>query len=151
MSDIITEKIEECVVSILQSMDTELVDLQYRNEGQGWVLRIFIDVEGGVSLDHCAKVSREISQILDVEDVIADAYNLEVSSPGIERPLKSKEAFERFVGKKAKIKLHQPINEQKTFIGIISGVDGEVITMSVDGKKIVEFEFLDLNKARLSL
>ncbi|MGL1931402.1 MAG: ribosome maturation factor RimP [Desulfotalea sp.] len=149
MSDLIIEKIEACIGPILQSMDTELADLQYRNEGQGWVIRVFIDVEGGVSLDHCAKVSREISTILDIEEVLDHAYHLEVSSPGLERPLKTKEAFQRFIGKKAKVKLHQPVNEQKTYIGIISQVEGEQISLSENDKIIVTFEFENLNKSRL--
>lgn len=151
MSDIIVEKIEGYVTTILDSMGFELVDLQFRNEGSGWVLRLFIDVEGGVMLDHCAAVSREVGQLLDVEDVIEQAYHLEVSSPGIERPLKSLEAFQRFVGKKARLKLHEAIDGEKTFEGIIEPVDGEDVSLTVDGVVVVKCRFDQLNKARLAL
>ena len=151
MSEIIVEKIEGYVKTILDSMGFELVDLQFRNEGSGWVLRLFIDIEGGVMLDHCAAVSREVGQLLDVEDVIEQAYHLEVSSPGLERPLKSLEAFQRFVGKKARIKLHVAIDDVKTFEGIIEPVDGEDVSLTVDGVVVVKCRFDQLNKARLAL
>jgi len=151
VSDIIVEKIEGYVTTILDSMGFELVDLQFRQEGSGWVLRLFIDTEGGVMLDHCSAVSREVGQLLDVEDVIEQAYHLEVSSPGIERPLKTLEAFQRFVGKKARIKLHESIDGEKTFEGIIEPVNGEEVSLSVDGAVVVKCKFDQLNKARLAL
>lgn len=151
MSELVLEQIEKHVVAILDSMDMELVDIQYRTEGHGWVLRLFIDIEGGVNLDHCAKVSREVGQVLDVEDIIDHAYHLEVSSPGVERPLKSIEAFERFVGKKARIKLHEAVEGGKTFEGIIESVDGDEITLAADGEQIIKCKFDQLNKARLAL
>jgi len=88
MSDYIVEKIQGFVESILPAMDLELVDLEYRREGEGWVLRVFLDGSDGIGIDQCTKVSREISFFLDVEDLIPHAFNLEVSSPGLERPLK---------------------------------------------------------------
>ncbi len=151
MSELVLEQIEKHVIAILDSMDTELVDIQYRTEGHGWVLRLFIDVEGGVNLDHCAKVSREVGQVLDVEEVIEHAYHLEVSSPGVERPLKSIESFERFIGKKARIKLHEAVEGGKTFEGIIESVDGDEISLAADGKIIIKCKFDQLNKARLAL
>lgn len=144
-------KIEEYVKDLLASKGMELVDLQFRNEGHGWILRLFIDVEGGVTLDHCSVVSREVGHYLDVEDVIEQAYHLEVSSPGLERPLKSLKDFERFLGSKARIKLHEALNGEKTFEGIIQSVDGNEISLSVDGKTIVQCRFDQLNKARLSI
>lgn len=151
MSETVIENIERHVASIVESMNMELVDMQFRSEGHGWVLRIFIDAEGGVNLDHCAQVSREVGQYLEVEEVIEHAYHLEVSSPGVERPLKSLGAFERFIGKKARIKLHEAVDGVKTFEGIIEPLDGEMISLSLDGNIIVKCRFEDLNKARLAL
>lgn len=151
MSELVVEQVEKHVIPILDSMDMELVDLQFRREGHGWVLRLFIDIEGGVTLDHCADVSREVGQCLEVEDVIDHAYHLEVSSPGVERPLKSLSDFERFAGKKARVKLHEAIDGVKTFEGIIDPVEDELVSLSVDGKVIVKCKFDQLNKARLAL
>jgi len=102
MSDHVIDKVRDFAEGLLPTMGLELVDVQFRREGHGWVLRLFIDREEGVTVDHCADVSREIGQFLDVEDLIGHPYHLEVSSPGLERPLKSMRDFQRFVGKKAK-------------------------------------------------
>lgn len=127
------EKIEELVQPILDDLKCELVDIEYQREQRGWVLRFFLDKDGGINLDDCAEASREISSLLDVEDIIGTAYNLEVSSPGIERPLKKIADFERFSGKLVKIKTIDSIDpdnsgrKRKTFIGTLSGVDGDNI------------------------
>jgi len=127
------EKIEELVQPILDDLQCELVDIEYQREQRGWVLRFFLDKEGGINLDDCAEASREISSLLDVEDIIGTAYNLEVSSPGIERPLKKIADFERFSGERVKIKTIDSIDpdcsgrNRKTFIGTLSGVDGQNI------------------------
>ena len=151
VSELVVEQIERHVLVILDAMDMELVDIQFRREGHGWVLRLFIDTEGGVTLDHCADVSREVGLLLDVEDVIEHAYHLEVSSPGVERPLKSLKDFERFIGKKARIKLHEAVEGVKTFEGIIEPVADEEVALSVDGEIIIQCKFDQLNKARLAL
>src|SRR6516225_5367756 len=88
----------------------ELVELEWKHESGSWVLRVFIDrLAGNVSLDDCASVSRELSAVLDVADAISPAYSLEVSSPGLNRPLKKESDFKRFVGKKAKIRTKHPV------------------------------------------
>lgn len=127
------DKIEELVQPILDDLKCELVDIEYQREQRGWVLRFFLDKDGGINLDDCAEASREISSLLDVEDIIGTAYNLEVSSPGIERPLKKIADFERFSGKLAKIKTIDSIDpdnsgrKRKTFVGTLAGVDGQKI------------------------
>ena len=103
MNNPVVEKIRAYADELLPSMGLELFDIQFRREGHGWVLRLFIDREEGVSLEDCSLVSREISDYLDVEDVIEQSYFLEVSSPGLERPLRSLEDFKRFCGQKARI------------------------------------------------
>ena len=151
MSEHIIEKVRSFAESLLPTMELELVDVQFRREGHGWVLRLFIDREGGVGLDHCADVSRELGQFLEIEDLIDHAYHLEVSSPGLERPLKSIGDFQRFQGKKAKVKLHESLGEQKVFIGTISEVEEGMISLQLDQGGSVQFAFDQISKARLSL
>lgn len=128
----------------------ELVDLQFRREGHGWVLRFFIDKEGGITIDDCATVSREISAYLEVEDLIAHAYHLEVSSPGLERPLKKKEDFVRFIGRLVRIKVRQPVDDQRVLTGMLCGLEGSSVVLEVEaGKVFVDME--NISKARLTL
>lgn len=135
---------------LLREMELELVEVQFRRENHGWVLRLFIDQEQGVTIDDCANVSREVSSYLEVEDLIDHAYTLEVSSPGAERPLKRKEDFIRFADKKARIKLHEPLNDQKVFTGLLKGVEGEAVVLEQDGK-ILLLDMHNISKARLTL
>ncbi len=133
----LVEKIENLVQPILNDLGCELVDLQYQREQRGWVLRFFLDKDGGINLDDCAIASREMSSLLDVENIISTAYTLEVSSPGVERPLKKISDFERFTGEKAKIKTLLAIDpdgsgkNKKTFVGILSGTEGERVLLKI--------------------
>lgn len=139
------------VEPLLAEMGMELVDAQFRREGNGWVLRFFIDKEGGITIDDCAKVSREVSAYLEVEDLIAHAYNLEVSSPGLERPLKKKEDFIRFAHRKVRIKVREPImGEQKLLIGMLEGVEGNAVVVALENEK-VSIDMDNISKARLTL
>ena len=108
----IVEKIEGLIDPILTEKDLELVDIEYKSEGKGKVVRVYIDKHGGVNIDDCSNVSRELSVILDVHDVIDGSYNLEVSSPGLTRQLKKPGDFTKNIGKKLKLKLISPLNKQ---------------------------------------
>ncbi len=140
----ITDQVEELVQPILDDLGLELVDLVYQRESRGWMLRFFLDKEGGINLDDCASASREISAILDVEDVIGTAYTLEVSSPGIDRPLKKARDFERFSGQLAKIKTvvacdpDQRGRKRKVFIGVLGGMDGDKVLLTLKEKNAVQ-------------
>lgn len=151
MSDFVIEKIEEFARALLPSMGLELVEVQFRREGHGWVLRIFIDSEEGITVDHCADVSREVSDYLDVEDLIDHPFNLEVSSPGLERPLRSITDFERFAGRKARVKLREAVGDQKVFTGIIGRANEESIELVLEDESTVQLPFELIRKARLSL
>jgi ribosome maturation factor RimP len=113
----------------------ELVDLEFKREGHSWFLRLFIDKPGGVTLDDCAEVSREISALLEVEDPIEAPYRLEVSSPGIDRPLKKPADFDRFAGQLVKIKTRKLLDpdvrghQRKTFVGELCGLDGTLVRL----------------------
>ncbi len=135
---------------LVTDMGMELVDIQYRREGHGWVLRFFIDKEGGITIEDCTKVSREISAYLEVEDLVEHAYHLEVSSPGLERPLKKKEDFSRFVDHRVRIKLRQPVGDQRVLIGTLCGVEGDAVVLALEeGKVFVDMG--NISKARLTL
>ena len=153
----ITEKIEQLIQPILEDLGLELVDLEYKREQRGWILRIFLDKDGGITLDNCADASREISSLFDVEDVIQTAYNLEVSSPGIERPLKTLAHFQRFIGETVKVKTYLPVSPedgkkaQKTFVGTLEQASDDGIIIQLQGKTKVALELkLDqIEKANL--
>ena len=135
---------------IVDDLGLELVEVEFRRESAGWILRLFIDREGGVSIDDCASVSRQVSAYLEVEDLIDHAYNLEVSSPGLERPLKKREDFVRFSGRKARIKLKDPVDGQRVFIGLLGSVDENILTLDVDGRQM-EIDMDGVARARLCL
>jgi len=143
-------RVEDFIVPLLADMDVELVDIEFRREGHGWVLRLFIDRSGGVTLEDCTKVSREVSSYLEVEDPIEHAYHLEVSSPGLERPLKKERDFIRFSGRMARVKLREKRNDQRVFIGRLQGMENEEVLLEVDGR-IERFLPADIARARLIL
>jgi len=151
MSDFVVDRVREFGEELLPSMGLELVEVQFRREQHGWVLRVFIDTAEGVTLEHCSRVSRELSDFLDVEDIIDHKYHLEVSSPGLERKLYKTADFQRFCGQRAKVKLQEPVDGQKTFIGVISGVDGETIVLLTEGGEKLRFTFDMVNTARLAM
>jgi ribosome maturation factor RimP len=155
----ILDQVERLVAPVLAEMSLELVDLEFNREGRSSFLRFFIDKEGGVTLDDCADFSREVSALLDVDDVIDVAYRLEVSSPGLERPLKKAADFERFAGKPVKIKTRQKLDpdqrghERKTFFGTLLGhADGLVSILQTDKKGgRIELPLEEIEKANLEL
>ena len=137
-------KVEVLVLPLFEEMDLELVDIEYRREPQGWVLRFFLDKKGGITLDDCAMASRQISSLLDVEDIIPTAYNLEVSSPGLERPLKKRHDFIRFSGHLIKVKTLDPVatehsdKPRKTFTGTLVRLDQDDILITLHKHQAAE-------------
>ena len=150
MAETVIKQVEAVVLPVLKELGIELVEVQYRREQTGWILRLVIDKQDGISLGDCAAVSREISQLLDIEDFVDQTYNLEVSSPGLNRPLKSMAEFERFVGRKAKIKTKEPISGEHVFIGTINKTEGESIVLEV-GTREVTILFSQVARARLEV
>ncbi len=151
MSEFVIDTVRAYLADLLPDMGLELFDLQFRQEGRGWILRVFIDTAAGkqgVTLDQCSDVSRELGQYLDIEDCIAHAYHLEVSSPGLDRPLRSLQDFNRFRGELCKVRLHHPLDGDKVHIGHIEGVEGETITVKTE-KSVLLIEWEMINKARL--
>jgi len=151
MSEFVIDKVAEFTTPLLTSMGLELLEVQFRREGHGWVLRLFIDSEEGVNVDHCARVSRELSDYLDVEDVIEHPYHLEVSSPGLERTLYKLDDFIRFTGKKARVKLKESLDGQRVYVGKIQLVNDDRIELATGEGRVVEFSYRQVKKARLTI
>ena len=115
---------ERFLLPLLAEHNFELVDVEYVKEGGNWYLRAYIDKEGGITVDDCEVISRTLSDWLDREDFIADSYTLEVSSPGLGRPLKKDKDFERSLGEAVELRLYNPRDKHKEFAGILKGCDG---------------------------
>ena len=133
---------------VVAGLGYELVEIEYQPNPKHGVLRIFIDQPEGIQLDDCQEVSNQVSALLDVEDPIPGHYNLEVSSPGLDRPLNKVEDFERFTGEMVKIKTGMAIDGQRNFKGLLRGIEGDDITIEFDGKQ-VSLPLASIEKARL--
>lgn len=141
--------LEAIIEPAVLAVGYEFVGMEYFKRREGTLLRIYIDSEHGVPLDACAQVSRQISAVLDVEDPIMGAYLLEVSSPGLERRLFKLAHFQRFIGKKAKVRLKVPGQEnRRNYSGVIESVVGNAIHL-VEGEQSVTIDFGDIDKAHL--
>ena len=146
--DEIISKVNELAGPLCDAEGIELVYTEYQREPQGMILRIYIDKPGGATVQDCTHVSRQMQDLLDVHLDMSDNYYLEVSSPGLNRPLGKLSDFVRFKGCQAKIKVVQPIDGQKKFTGILSGVLQEAVAIQV-GDRIVEIPYQDITRARL--
>lgn len=141
------KKIEDLVTPFLDKEGIELVDVEWAQEPAGRFLRFFIDTEEGVSLDTCAKVSEALSRVLDQADIVSESYVLEVSSPGIERPLKKPKHFTRFVDSEIYVKIFKPIDGRKEFKGILKSVSERGIVIEYNNK-LLDIPFDLVAKAR---
>lgn len=135
---------------VLEPDGVELVELEFKFEGGRWILRLYIDTAGGVTLEDCERVSRQISALLDVEDPIEQSYTLEVSSPGINRVLRKGQDFDRFAGSPVWLRTVAKVKGRRTFRGILKGMENSRIVIEIDGQR-VEISPEDLEKARLDL
>jgi ribosome maturation factor RimP len=144
----IVNQVNEVAESLCQAEGMELVHVEYQREPSGRTLRLYIDKPGGVTLDDCMNISRQLGDILDVNLDSDGSYNLEISSPGPNRPLGKKEDFERFKGKEARIKVAEPVDGKKNFKGVLLGISGDFVTLLIDDKKVA-IAFQKILKARL--
>jgi len=144
------KKIQELADSIAGQFAVDIVDVELSGSSRKPLIRIFIDKENGVTLDDCGKFSRALSALLDVEDPIPTSYVLEVSSPGLDRPLKVMRDFERSIGKLVRIVTRTKIDEQYVFTGRLTRVEGEHIILSFDDKEM-EIPFDQISRARLEI
>ena len=147
----IATEIEQMVLPITEANDLELVDVEYVKEGGEFFLRVYIDKEGGVSLNECELVTRALNPILDEKDPIKDNYYLEVSSPGLDRPLKKDKDFVKYQGRDVEIKLYKPINGSKLHEGELVGLTEEKNIKIIIDNKEVEFNKKDVALIRLAI
>lgn len=142
------QNLKEMLTPAIEDLGCELWGIECQRAGRFMTVRLFIDKDGGVGIEDCADVSRQVSAILDVEDPIADKYNLEVSSPGLDRPLFTLSQFERFVGQDVSIHLRIPVADRRKWQGKLEKVDNDMITLVVDGQEQV-FVFGNVQKANV--
>ena len=141
---------EELITPILDRMNFELVDVEYVKEGGTWYLRAYIDKEGGITVNDCEAVAREMNEILDQEDFVEDSYVFEVSSPGLGRPLKKEKDYIRSMGKEVEIRTYRAINREKEFYGILSAYDENTVTIKTEDETEMTFEKSDIALIRLA-
>jgi len=135
--DATVTRVWELAAPLAQAENMEIVDIEFRHEGTrgGRVLRLYMDKEGGPNVDDLSRVSRQLSELLDAQDTIDGGYTLEVSSPGINRPLRKPEHFSRFVGKRIRIRTRDPIDGRRSFLGTLDQVAGNSVCLAQEGKQ----------------
>jgi len=142
------QRLTDMLTPSVEDLGYELVGIEYIRAGKHSILRVYIDQEAGILVDDCAAVSRQISAIMDVEDPISNEYTLEVSSPGLERPLFSAAHYQDFIGSEVRLQLRMPIQNRRKWKGVIAAVDGEIIAINVDGKE-ERFALSNIQKANI--
>lgn len=131
---------EKLILPILERMNFELVDIEYVKEGDIWYLRCYIDKEGGITVNDCEDVAREMNDLLDAEDFIPDSYTFEVSSPGLGRPLKKEKDYVRNMGKNIEIRTYRMINRSKEFEGVLKAYDKDSVTIETEDGETLAFQ-----------
>ena len=150
MSNSRQDKLTELLKPSVEGLGYELVGIEHLPMGKHTVLRIYIDSAEGITVDDCSRVSHQVSGVLEVEEPIKSAYTLEVSSPGIDRPLFNFEQFKQFVGSKVKLKLYHAIEGKRKLVGQIDSVDGENINISTDDSDtLFQLQMDDIDKANI--
>ncbi|MCC8137489.1 MAG: ribosome maturation factor RimP [Clostridiales bacterium] len=144
------QKTEALLAPLMKEHQFELVDVEYVKEGGSWYLRAYIDKPGGITIDDCELISRSLSDLLDEQDFIEDAYILEVSSPGLGRQLKKDRDFERSIGELVDIHTFRPIEQQKEFTGVLKKFDKNTVTIEAENNKTMLFQRADIALIRLA-
>ncbi|HSC48049.1 MAG TPA: ribosome maturation factor RimP [Gammaproteobacteria bacterium] len=132
----------------VEALGYELVELEFHGQGGGSLLRLYIDKAAGVTVDDCEQVSRQVSAVLDVEDPLPGAYTLEVSSPGLDRPLRKQADYARFAGRQAKLELALPRAGRRRYTGTLKGLESDAVLIEVDGE-MQRLPLAEIAKARL--
>ncbi len=133
---------------VVEGLGYELIEIEYHPNPKFGVLRLYIDSENGIQIDDCSTVSQQISALIDVEDPLPGKFNLEISSPGLDRPLRRVKDFERFSGELAQVKTSMPLDGQRNFKGRLAGVDNDSLTLECEDKT-VSLPLASIDKARL--
>jgi ribosome maturation factor RimP len=152
MGNILMSNVESTLrdrlASLITAMGYEFVGCELQRQGRGSVLRVYIDSEKGITLDDCSAVSHQVSAMLDVDDPIQGYYNLEISSPGLDRPLFEIAQYRKFIGNRIKVRMYNPIDNQRHFVGILQRVDEADIHLLVDTEEVV-LPFSGIEKAKV--
>ena len=149
--EVYEQRAEEMILPLVEAQRFELVDVEYVKEAGNWYLRVYIDKEGGITVDDCELISRAFSDLLDEADFIEDNYILEVSSPGLGRPLKKEKDYARSMGKELEIRTYRPIDKQKEFYGILLAYDNNSVTIEEQDKTRRTFEKKEIALIRLAI
>ncbi len=144
------QKAEALLAPIVEAQDFELVDVEYVKEAGNWYLRGYIDKPGGITVNDCEAVSRLFSDKLDENDFIEDSYIMEISSPGLDRPLKKEKDFKRSLGKLVEIRTYRPVDKQKEFCGVLKAYDSNSVTIDEEGTDRI-FDKKDIALVRLAI
>jgi ribosome maturation factor RimP len=152
------ESVRELATRVASSYGLDIFDVELKREGGQLVLRVFVDRPGpastpeeSVSIDDCARVAQDLGTLLDVEDVIPGEYTFEVSSPGLDRPLRTADDYRRFAGRWAKIVTSEPVQRQTAFSGRVKGMDGDDVLFESEGRKLMKLPFRLISRARLDV
>ena len=149
--EVYEQKAEALITPILNSMGIELVDVEFVKEAGEWYLRSYIDKEGGITINDCEAVSRLFSEKLDEEDFIEESYIMEVSSPGLGRPLKKEKDYKRSMGKELEIRTYKAIDREKEFYGILQAYDDSSVTIETEEGTTRTFDKKDIALIRLAI
>lgn len=144
------QRTEKLLMPVLEENHFELVDVEYVKEGGSWYLRAYIDKPGGITVDDCEIVNRALGDLLDEQDFIEDSYILEISSPGLGRPLKKQRDFERSLGEEVEIRTYRMMNKQKEFRGILKAYDDDTVTIETEEGQEQSFERENIALIRLA-
>ncbi|PIQ95490.1 MAG: ribosome maturation factor RimP [Nitrospinae bacterium CG11_big_fil_rev_8_21_14_0_20_56_8] len=130
----VPQSIFEIIAPVIRKENLELVDVEYKRAGRNWILRVFIDREGGVTLEDCQKVSHLVGDLIEIEEIVSNAYVLEVSSPGLDRPLKTERDYLKYKSKKITVNTFSPIDNRRHFRGIVSDFKDDTLHLEENGK-----------------
>lgn len=144
-------KTEELLIPILEEKGYEMVDVEYVKEGSNWYLRAYVDKPGGITINDLEGVSRQLSDLLDEKDFISDAYILEVSSPGLGRPLKKDRDFDRSIGEEVEVHLYQSLNGSKQYIGLLKSYDKDTITIEEEDGSEINLDRVNVSLVKLTI
>ncbi len=148
--EVYEQKTEALILPILKELQFELVDVEFVREGGTWYLRAYIDKPGGITVDDCEAVSRRLSDLLDEEDFVEESYVLEVSSPGLGRPLKKEKDFARSIGEEVEVHTYKAVAGKKDFIGILTDFDKGTVTIQLEDGTAMAFERENISLVRLA-
>jgi len=145
----IVNEVSHLAETLLHELALEMVDVEFQPESGRWILRVYMDREGGITVDDCTNVSRELGDLIEAENIIDHPYVLEISSPGLNRPLRKERDFIRSIGKMVKLKMLRPVNRRTNFAGRVTDVKEGMISLLVDDNDLVELPLKEIDKARL--